>query len=125
MSVTFTGCQREALGDSPSNVALAVFEAITSGDTATLRNKLYINDEIQRDVFNDYFKIAIASKQYMENTAQYRPSYTVVSETIEGETAEVILSTKNISGQKVRLTVRLLLDDEGYWKVDGDHGVWH
>ena len=121
----FTNCHREAQGESPSQVALSVFEAITTADTATLRNKIHINDQIQRDVFNDYFKIAAASKQYIEATAHYKPVYNVVSETIDGENAEVILTTKNISGQNVRLTVKLLLDEDGYWKVDGDHGVWH
>ena len=48
----------------------------------------------------------------------------IVSETIDGNDAEVVLTTKNISGQNVRITVKLLVD-EGRWKVDGDHGVWH
>lgn len=122
---TFTSCHREAQGESPSQVALSVFEAITTADTATLQNKIHISDQIQRDVFNDYFRIAAASKQYMETTAHYKPVYNVESESIDGENAEVILKTKNISGQDVRLTVKLLLDEDGYWKVDGDHGVWH
>ncbi len=125
VAVVFMGCERKALGESPSEVALEVFKAITSGDTATLRKQIYINDDIQRDVFNDYFKIAVASSQYIENTSHYRPTYSVLGETIDGETAEVILATKNISGQNVRITVRLLLDEKGYWKVDGDHAVWH
>lgn len=122
--IAFTSCNKQVSGDSPAQVAIAVFESITTGDTATLKRSIYINDQIQRDVFNEYFKIAVHSQQYMESTASYKPQYTVVSEKIDGNNAEVILTTKNISGQKVRITVKLLVD-EGRWKVNGDHGIWH
>ncbi len=118
-------CNNNFVGEkSPSEVTLEVFNGLTTGDTAAIKQNIYITDDIMRASFNDYFRIAAASNQYMETTANYKPVYNIVSETIDGETAEVVLKTKNISGQNVRITVKLLVD-EGRWKVDGDHGVWH
>lgn len=109
---------------TPSEVTLALFNGLVTGDTAAIKRNIYITDDIQRASFNDYFRIAAASSQYMETTSYYKPVYNIVSETIDGKKAEVVLTTKNISGQNVRITVKLLVD-EGRWKVDGDHGVWH
>ena len=124
-SLLFTACKSDFVGEqTPSEVALSVFNGLITGDTAAIKRNIYITDEIQRATFNDYFRIAAASSQYMETTANYKPVYNIVSETIDGNDAEVVLTTKNISGQNVRITVKLLVD-EGRWKVDGDHGVWH
>lgn len=125
LSLLFNACKSDFVGEqTPSQVALAVFNGLITGDTAAIKRNIYITDEIQRATFNDYFRIAAASSQYMETTANYKPVYNIVSETIDGNDAEVVLTTKNISGQNVRITVKLLVD-EGRWKVDGDHGVWH
>lgn len=124
-SLFMVACNSNFVGEkTPSEVALTVFNGLTTGDTAAIKRNIYITDDIQRSVFNDYFRIAATSNQYMETTAGYRPVYKIVSETVDGKNAEVVLTTKNISGQNVRITVKLLVD-EGQWKVDGDHGVWH
>ncbi|MBR2638791.1 MAG: hypothetical protein IKD40_08130 [Bacteroidaceae bacterium] len=109
---------------TPGEVAVRLFTAITSGDSETVKSNIYISDSIQRYVFESTIDIAVASKQYKENTAGYVPSYKVEKEVVDDDRAEVILTGVGPLGQKLRITVKLLLMD-GVWKVDGDHGVWH
>lgn len=107
----------------PGDVALKVFTAITSGEAQVIKDNIYISDTIQRKSFEYYLDIAMSSQQYNENTASFEEDYTVVSEIIDGERAEVVLTGTNPLGQPVRLTVKLLIID-GVWKVDGDHAVY-
>lgn len=109
---------------TPGEVAVELFTAIVTGQPDVVSRNIHITDKIQLDSFNDYLRIAANSTQYKESTEHYRPVYTVIEEHVDGENAEVVLRAKNIMGQNVRITVKLLLVD-GMWKVDGDHGVWH
>lgn len=109
---------------APGEVAVKLFSAITTGDNEYVKDNIYISDTIQREVFNSAIDIAVKSEQYRQNTKDFVPDYKVAQETINGDNAEVILTGIGPLGQKVRITVKLLLVD-GRWKVDGDHGVWH
>ena len=110
--------------NKPGKIAVDVYEAITSGDTETLKDNLYISNRQQRETFFRYFDIAISSEQYKNNVKEYTPSYKVVEEKIDGDRAIITLSGINPLGEKVRITVEMLKID-GKWKVDGDHGIWH
>ena len=118
----FVSCHKPS--KLPSEVAIDLYTALTSGEVDVVKNNIYIADTIQRKAFDGYLDIVASSEQYRENIKDFVPSYTVASETVEGDNAEVILVGKGPLGQKLRITVRLLLVD-GEWKVDGQHGVWH
>lgn len=109
---------------SPGEVAVTLYNAITSGDTLAMKEHLYISNRQQRNVFFKYYAMAVSSPQYKQNIENFTPSYQVVEEKIDGDEADVVLSGKNPLGQNVRIMVRLLKVDD-VWKVDGDHGVWH
>jgi hypothetical protein len=110
--------------NTPGEVAVKLFSAITLGDNEYVKDNIYISDTIQREVFNSAIDIAVKSKQYKRNTKDFTPSYEVAKEVVDGDNAEVILTGIGPLGNKVRITVKLLRID-GRWKVDGDHGVWH
>lgn len=120
------GCGKSAVtvANNPGETAVLLFSSITSGNAQVIKDNIYISDEVQRDVFNEWVDMMVASQQYKESTKGYNPSYSVVEEKIDGETAEVLLAGKNPAGQNVQIKVKLLVVD-GRWKVDGDHGVWH
>lgn len=107
----------------PGEVAIKVFNAITSGEAQVVKDYMYISDSIQRKSFEMYLDMAMSSQQYRDNTASFEENYTVAQETIDGDSAEVVLTGNNPLGQPVRLTVKLLIVD-GEWKVDGDHAVY-
>lgn len=109
---------------SPGEVAVQLFTAITSGDNLFVKENIYISDEVQREVFENTIDIAVNSKQYKDKTAGFIPSYTIEREVVNEDNAEVVISGIGPLGQKMVITVKLLLID-GAWKVDGDHGVWH
>lgn len=108
----------------PSEVAIDLYTALTSGEVDVVKNNIYIADTIQRKAFEGYLDIVASSEQYRENVKDFVPSYSAASETVEGNNAEVILVGMGPLGQKLRITVSLLLVD-GEWKVDGQHGIWH
>ena len=119
----FAACSSNEI-KAPGVVAVELFSAITSGNSEFVKENIHISDNIQREVFNSTIDIAVKSEQYKENTKNFTPQYKVAEEVIEGDNAEVILTGVGPLGQKLRITVKLLLVD-GRWKVDGDHGVWH
>ena len=110
--------------NTPGEVAVKLFSAITLGDNEYVKENIYISDEIQREVFNSTIDIAVKSEQYKQNTKNFTPDYNIDEEVVDGDSAQVVLKGVGPLGQKVRITVKLLRID-GRWFVDGDHGVWH
>ena len=110
--------------EAPSVVALTLYRGLTSGDVEGVTGNIYFSDSIAAAVFSDYFKMAVASNDYKQRTKGFVPNYKVTSEKINGDKAFVVLEGVGPLGNMLKIDVKLLLVD-GYWKVDGEHGVFH
>lgn len=109
---------------TPGEVAVTLFTAITSGDVQYVKDNICFADSSTYAVFSDYLDIAVASEQYKKKTSASKAEYHVAEENIDGDVAMVVLSGITPLGQPTKITVKLLNVD-GAWKVDGEHGVWH
>lgn len=118
------GCSSsDKASETPGDVAVALYSALTSGDAETVKRYLYISNKQQRSTFFKYLDVAVNSKQYKDNTQGYVAKYSVAEESVDGDTANVVLVGMGPLGQQLRITVKMLMVD-GSWMVDGDHGVW-
>lgn len=121
----FTACNNtNNNAETPSAVALKLYEGITSGNVKAVTENIYFIDTLDYRVFHDYFKIAVASNDYKQRTQGFKPNYKVTSEKISGDKAFVTLEGKGPLGNMLKIDVKLLSID-GRWKVDGNHGVFH
>lgn len=109
---------------TPSQIAVTVFNALTSGNMAPVKNGIYFDDPRNGEVFFQYLDMAANSSQYAESIKGYNADYVAENETIDGDTAHVELVGFDSLGNKVRFIVRLQKVD-GVWKVHGEHSVFH
>lgn len=116
----------QALHETPSQVAVALFNALTDGDKFVVESNIHFPDTIEGETFLAYYDMALNSEDYKNRTAGYRADYRAVSETMTagGDSAYVELVGRTALGEETRFTV-LLVDVEGWWKVDGPYSVLH
>ena len=116
----------QALHETPSQVAVALFNARTDGDKFVVESNIHFPDTIEGETFLAYYDMALNSEDYKNRTAGYRADYRAVSETMTagGDSAYVELVGRTALGEETRFTV-LLVDVEGWWKVDGPYSVLH
>lgn len=108
----------------PGDVAVQLFNSITSGDVQFVKENIHFDSEVEKSVFDDYLDMAVASDDYKERTAGYTADYVVVSDTITADTAFVKLKGMTALGKMTTFNVRLVRID-GDWKVDGSQAVLH
>lgn len=109
---------------SPSDIALTLYNGLTSGDVKAVTENIYFKEQLDYNVFRDYFQMAVSNADYKERTKNFTPNYKVTSEQIDGNEATVMLEGIGPLGNMLKITVKLLLID-GRWKVDGNHGVFY
>lgn len=109
---------------SPSDIALTLYNGLTSGDVKAVTENIYFKEQLDYNVFRDYFQMAVSNADYKERTKNFTPNYKVTSERIDGNEATVMLEGIGPLGNMLKITVKLLLID-GRWKVDGNHGVFY
>ena len=109
---------------SPSVVALTLYNGLTSGDVKAVTENIYFKEQLDYNVFRDYFQMAVANADYKERTKNFKADYKVTSEQIDGSEATVNLEGIGPLGNMLKITVKLLFVD-GRWKVDGNHGVFY
>ena len=110
--------------EAPSVVALKLYKGLTTGDVKVVNDNIFFQNKIDSTVFRDYFAMAVASKDYQKRTAGFNADYKVVSEKINGDEAVVGLEGMGPLGNYLKINVKLKLID-GFWKVDGNHGVYY
>ena len=108
----------------PGDVAAQLFNSITSGDVEFVKENIHFDTKVDKQVFDKYLDMAVASEDYKERTANYKADYVVVSETVDADTAHVDLKGMSALGKMTTFNVRLLKVD-GKWKVDGSQAVLH
>ena len=108
----------------PGDVAAQLFNSITSGDVKFVKDNIHFYSENEKEVFDRYLDMAVASEDYKERTAGYVADYAIVSETIDADTAYVDLKGMSALGKMTTFNVRLIKVD-GKWKVDGSQAVLH
>ena len=108
----------------PGDVAVQLFNSITSGDTWFVKSNIHFNSQVEKEVFDEYLDMAVASDDYRERTAGYRADYKVVSEEVDADTAHVSLKGMSALGKMTTFNVRLIKVN-GLWKVDGSQAVLH
>lgn len=108
----------------PGEVAVQLFNAITSGDVQVVKDNIHFDSQIEKEVFDEYLDMAVASQDYKERTAGYTANYEIVSDTITADTAFVKLKGMTALGKMTTFNVRLVRID-GDWKVDGSQAVLH
>lgn len=109
---------------APGEVAVSLFNALTSGEAQVVRDNIYFADDVERNAFGEYLDMAFRSEDFAERTRDYRADYKVVSEVVNGDSAHVVLVGKTVLKQQTRFTV-LLVNVDGCWKVDGRYSVLH
>jgi hypothetical protein len=109
---------------NPGEVAVAVFNALTSGDVQVVKDNIYFPDEIETISFGKYLDMAVASEKFAERTKGYDADYRIISEKIDGDSAHVVLAGMTALKQKTRFNV-LVIKIDGKWKVDGHFSVFH
>lgn len=116
----------QALHETPSQVAVALFNALTDGDRFVVESNIHFPDTLEGETFLAYYDMALKSDDYRDRTTGYRADYRAVSETLTagGDSAYVELVGRTALGEETRFTV-LLVDVEGWWKVDGPYSVLH
>ena len=114
-------CERKA---APGEIAVLLFNALTSGEAQVVRENIYFADKVERSAFYAYLDMAYDSKDFAERTKDYKADYKVVSENIEGDSAYVVLKGRTVLEQDTRFNV-LMVKVDGEWKVDGRFSVLH
>lgn len=114
-------CTKKA---TPGEVAVLLFNALTSGEVQTVKSNIYFADKVERSAFYAYLDMARDSKDFAERTKGYKADYRVVSEEIEGDSAYVVLLGRTVLAQDTRFNV-LMVKVDGEWKVDGRFSVLH
>lgn len=109
---------------NPGDVAAQLFNSITSGNVEFVKENIHFDTKVDKQVFDKYLDMAVASDDYKERTANYKADYVVVSETVDADTAYVDLKGMSALGKMTTFNVRLLKVD-GKWKVDGSQAVLH
>lgn len=112
------------LMDTPSQVAVALFNAITAGDVETVMTNIHFPNELEGETFREYLVMAVSSEDFATRTSGYTANYTPVSEQINGDTAYVELVGTTVLDRQTRFKVLLTMVD-GWWKVDGPYSVLH
>lgn len=112
------------LMDTPSQVAVALFNAITEGDVETVMTNIHFPKELEGETFKEYLVMAVSSEDFATRTSGYTANYTPVSEQVNGDTAYVELVGTTVLGQQTRFKVLLTMVDS-WWKVDGPYSVLH
>ena len=121
----FAACgNKNKFEESPSEVALKLYNGLTSGDVETVTENIFFEDSLDYNLFRDYFKMAVTSEDYKKRTEGYKPEYEVKSEDIDGDVAIVKLEGIGPLGNMLKIDVRLVAVGNR-WKVDGNHGVFH
>lgn len=108
----------------PEEVAVNLFNALTSGDMQYVKKNLYFSDPVSHDAVCDYLDLAARSADYKERTADYTADYKAVKVTYEGDVAWVELQGVSPLGRTLTTVARMLQKD-GRWVVDGDYTVLH
>ena len=109
---------------SPGEVAVLLFNSITEGNVENVKENIHFSNSDEYDVFCEYLDMVVASDEYRSRTVGYKANYQVVSETVNGETAEVVLAGYTVLRQRTRFNVQLVKVN-GEWKVNGDQSVLH
>lgn len=118
------GTARVKAENSPSVVALTLYKGLTSGDVKAVTENIHFKEQLDYNVFRDYFEMAVANEDYKKRTRDFTADYKVTSEKVDGNEATVLLEGVGPLGNMLKITVKLLLVD-GCWKVDGNHGVFY
>jgi hypothetical protein len=121
ISCLLLSCAKKA---APGEVAVSLFNALTSGEAQIVRDNIYFADNVERSAFYAYLDMAYDSKDFAERTKGYKADYKVVSEKIDGDSAFVVLLGKTALAQDTRFNV-LMVKIDGEWKVDGRFSVLH
>ena len=114
----------DLLQETPSQVAVALFNSITDGDVKTVMNNIHFSKVPEREAFEGYLEMAVSSEDFAERTKGYVADYRSVFEEINGDTAFVELVGTTVLGEMTRFKVMLVMVD-GWWKVDGPYSVLH
>lgn len=120
VAVTIVGCRPS----SPEDVAVSLFNAITSGDMRYVKDNIHFTNPAYYDAVCDYFDMAVKSDDYKSRTAGYKADYKATKVTYEGDVAWVELQGVSALGKSVTTVARMLYVD-GRWVVDGDYTVFH
>lgn len=124
MVMFLCACGNKKYENSPSDVAVTLYNGLTSGDYEAVTENIYFQDSLDFNVFRNYFRMAVESDDYKSRTEGFKPDYAVKSESIDGDVATVNLEGIGPLGNLLKINVRLVLVDNK-WKVDGNHGVFH
>lgn len=119
--ITLYGCN---VTTPPDEVAVTLFNALTSGDMQYVKENIYFANYVHYDAVCDYVDMAVKSNDYKTRTAGYKADYKAVKTTYEGDVAWVELQGVSALGRSVTTVARMLFVD-GRWKVDGDYTVFH
>ena len=114
----------QTLHESPSQVAVALFNALTNGDRFVVESNIHFPNRDEGETFMAYYDMALESDDFKQRTDGYTADYRAVSESVDGDSAYVELVGKTVLGEDTRFTV-LLVHVEGWWKVDGPYSVLH
>ena len=57
---------------SPSVVALTLYNGLTSGDVKAVTENIYFKEQLDYNVFRDYFQMAVANADYKERTKNFK-----------------------------------------------------
>lgn len=106
----------------PAEVAVQLFNSLTSGDVQYVKDNIYFADAVEREVFNEYLDMAVESEDFAERTKGYTADYRVLSQSVHSDSAFVELRGYTVLGQMTRFKV-LLVKVDGCWKVDGRSAV--
>lgn len=106
----------------PGEVAVELFNSLTSGEAEIVKRNIYFADEVEREFFGEYLDEAVASSDFAERTKGYTADYKVLSQSIQGDSAFVELRGVTVLGEMTRFNV-LLVKVDGEWKVDGRFSV--
>ena len=63
----------------PGDVAVQLFNAITSGDVQVVKDNIHFDSQVEKEVFDEYLDMAVASQDYKERTSGYTANYEIVS----------------------------------------------
>ena len=116
-------CNKPAIAP-PDEVAVKLYNAITSGDATYVKKHLHFPNPVDYEVFCEYLDMALRSDEYWERTEGYKADYSAIDTKIYGDEAYVELQGETPLNGIATMTVHLLFID-GMWKVDGNQGVLH
>lgn len=105
---------------SPDEVAVKLFNSLTSGDMSYVKDNIYFSNSMEYDVVCDFLDLMSKSAVGKADDNSYVADYKVQSVKYEGDVAWVELQGVSITGKNITTVARMVLVD-GRWMVDGNY----